>query len=513
MKRAFSSIISLLVLAVCLWLPGTGQAMEVVIFHTNDMHSRVTTEDDGGKSIGLAEMSAAVQAARTANPNVLWLDAGDTLHGTPRINISRGRHAVTLLNESGLNLMAPGNHDFNYGADRLLELEQGMDFSLISANVYDRETGERLFAPSAMLTLEDGLRIGVFGLTTPETAYKTNPANVEQVMFQNPVEAAQEMVEELRSECDILIAVMHMGVDKSSTFTSERIANEAPGIDVIIDGHSHTMLPQGILVGDTLIAQSGCHGYRLGQVKLTVEDKRVTAKEARLLDAEAVAKLAPQPNEKILAEMKRIDAENDALFSEWVAYSERHLTSERAIVRTREAELGNLSADAFRWDTGADIAIVNGGSLRADLPAGDVTKGNIMAIYPFGNTVQVVEISGATVRAMLERSVFSTPAAFGGFLHVSGMTFSFDPSQPTGHRVQEIYIGGEPLEEDKIYLMASNDFMFVGGDGYDMLLNLPVVAEFSTAEEILADYLNAVGMEGIEVGRITVLGEKADQAA
>ena len=150
---------------------------------------------------------------------------------------------------------------------------------------------------------------------------------------------------------------------------------------------------------------------------------------------------------------------------------------------------------------------MNGGGLRADLPAGDVRRIDVMSIFPFGNTLQVVNIKGSTIREMLEHSVAAYPTNFEGFLSVSGMTFSFIPSQPVGHRVKEIYIGNEPLDDDKTYKLASMDFLFNGGDGYDMLKDLEVIGKYENAEEVVADYLREVGIGEVDVGRIKLFKE------
>ena len=476
-------------------------ATELVIFHTNDMHARIQDVDDGGKSIGLAEMSAAVKAVKAKNPATLWLDAGDTFHGMPMITISRGESLVPLLNEAGLDAMTAGNHDFNYGSAQLEKLAKKLKFPLLDANVIRRSNGKRVFKPYKIFKL-NGITVGVFGLSTPETAFKTNPSNVATIEFLNPVDVAKEMIQTLRPKCDVLIAVMHMGVDASSEFTSERIARETSGIDLIVDGHSHTALAEGMLVNDTLIVQTGWHEYRLGRATIDVENHEIISKRAELLDADEVKAIAPTPDPKVLKLLAEANAKAQRLLDEVVAHSDRELSSERLLVRRNESELGNLAADAFRWAAKSDIAIVNGGGLRDNLPAGDVRKRNTMAIFPFGNTLRVAEIKGSTIREMLEHSVEYYPASFGGFLDVSGMTFSYDPSKPVKHRVTEILIGGQPLDDNKIYTIALADFQTSGGDDYSMLTGLKIVGELGTFDEILANYLNEVGMSGIEVGRI-----------
>ena len=481
-------------------------AAQLVIFHTNDMHTRILNTDDNGQSIGLAEMSAAVKEVKSKNPETLWLDAGDTLHGMSMITITKGENLIPLLNAAGLDAMTAGNHDFNYGSAQFEKLAKKMKFPVLDANVIRKKTGKLLFKPYKIFKL-NGIKVGVFGLSTPECAYKTNPKNVTEVEFLNPVEVSKEMIKQLRPKCDVLIAVMHMGVDASSEFTSERIARETKGIDLIIDGHSHTVLTEGIRVGDTLIAQAGYYEHFLGRATIEVENHKIISKKAELLDADAVKKIAPVPDKNILTAVTAAKVKADKILDEVISHSDKELSSYRLLVRRNESELGNLTADAYRWATKADIAITNGGNLRADLPAGDLKRRDILNIFPFGNTLRVAEIKGSTVREMLEHSVKFYPASFGGFLDVSGITFSYDPTQHAKQRVKEILVGGQPLDEDKIYTIALIDFYTSGGDNYTMLTNLKIVGEYGNYEEAFLNYLNEVGMKDYEVGRITRLKE------
>lgn len=500
-KKFFGVLIALMIFnsAIC-------AAAELIIFHTNDMHSRIQDTDDRGASEGLAEMAAAVKATKAKNPATLWLDAGDTFHGMPIITISKGESLVPLLNAAGVDAMTAGNHDFNYGSAQLEKLAKQLKFPLLDANVVRKKNGKLVFKPYKIFKL-NGIKVGVFGLSTPETAYKTNPSNVKDVEFQNPVDVSKEMIKKLRPKCDVLIAVMHMGVDASSEFTSERIARETDGLDLIVDGHSHTVLPEGIRVKDTLIVQAGYYEHFLGKATIEVENHKIVSKKAQLLDADEIKAINPTPDKQILDTLKVVNEKAEKLLNEVVAHSDKALSSERLLVRRNESELGNLAADAFRWKAKSDIAICNGGGLRADLPAGDVKNRDIMSIFPFGNTLRVAEIKGSTVREMLEHSVEYYPASFGGFLDVSGLTFSYDPSKPGKHRVSNILVGGQPLDENKTYTIALADFQTAGGDDYTMLKGLKIVGEYGTFEEILTDYLNKVGMKGIEVGRIKRLVE------
>ena len=498
MKKIFVSIFALIIFLA----PVFCSAEEVIIFHTNDMHSRILKTDDDGRSIGFAEITGAVKAVKKKNPATFWFDAGDTLHGMSRINLSYGENMVSLLNSAGIDIFVPGNHDFNYGADKLEKLSAQMKFPVLSANIVRKNNpAEKVFKSYKIFTTKSGIKIGVFGLTTPETAYKASPSKVAAVEFLNPVETAKEMISELRPQCDILVAVMHMGVDESSEFTSDRIARETQGIHIIIDGHSHTELPEGLQVGETLIAQTGCYEHNLGQVTVEVDDKKIISKQAKLLNAAEVEKLG-EPDKKILKSVTKIEKHFQQYLGQVVAQSDKFLIGERAIARREECELGNLITDALRWKSTADVAIINGGGIRTSLPKGQITRGDIFAILPFQNKLMKAEIDGKTLREALEHGVKFYPDAVGGFPQVSGITFSFDCKKPEGQRTSEIFVDGKPLDENKIYTIAAPDFLFEGGDGYTMLKDLKILAEFDTAENVLMEYLKKVGIKNVEVGRI-----------
>lgn len=498
----FKNFISALLIATLILIAAKVDAAEIVILHTNDIHARVLNTDNGGKSMGLAEMTAAIKTLKAENKNTLWLDAGDTFHGMPIINISKGKNMVNLLNIANLDAMTLGNHDFNYGIPRLLELTKAAKFDVLAANVVYRADDKNIFKQYKIYKLKNGVKVGVIGLSTPETQYKASPLLVKDLNFLNPSEIAKDIVKKIRSQCDVVIAVTHLGVLESSEFNSLKLAKEVDGIDLIVDGHSHTTLPNGITIGDTLIVQTGCHAYNLGKVTIELDGK--ISKTAQLLDADAVKRIAPVADKDIERAIRKMQIENKKLFDEVITQSAVELSGEYNLIRTREMELGNLVADSFRWKAGTDIAVVNSGGIRANLPAGNVTKGDVIAIFPFGNQMQTVEISGVKIDEMLEHSVFAYPDTFGGFLQVSGIRFTFSPNNPVGNRVGDIFINDAPLVDDKIYTLATVDFLLSGGDGYDMLKKLPVTAKYGTCEEIFAEYLSEVDSSEVDTGRINI---------
>ena len=202
---------SMLIIALIFLLPNLASAEEIIIFHTNDMHCRILNTDDGGKSIGLAEMAAAVKTVKKQNKITFWFDAGDNFHSMPRINISNGENLIPLLNAAGIDAMAPGNHDFNYGSDQLQNISKKLKFPVLAANVVKESNGEKIL-PSYKIFKYGKIKIGVFGLATPDTIYKSSIIKFDKLEFLNPVEISKDMIKILRPQCDILVAVMHMGV-------------------------------------------------------------------------------------------------------------------------------------------------------------------------------------------------------------------------------------------------------------------------------------------------------------
>ena len=498
-----------MVLSAALLLPVPAVAsvqkdgVHITIFHTNDIHGRVLESDDNGKAIGMKWIAAAIWQQKEADADTLAFDAGDTLHGMPIINVSKGENMARLMNLSGYDGMTPGNHDFNYGAVQLQKLAGMLNFPMLSANLVDQAEKGYVFRPYKSFEL-NGVRVAVFGLSTPETAYKTNPANVELVKFLNPVDTARKLVPELRKNHDVVIGLMHMGLDTSSEYTSARIAKEVPGIDLILDGHSHTKLPVPVKVGMTQICQTEAQGEALGKVELIVKNHKLKKVKTALLDRAAIVNEVEGPDEGVSEALQAIEAENQKVMSEVIAQSPRELSGARELVRTQESELGNLAADAMRWGAQADIGLVNGGGLRASLPAGAVTRGDLWKIFPFGNTLKRVELSGAAIQKLLEHSVEYVPGSFGGFMDVSGLTFTLDAAAPAGSRVSNVKVGGEPLDSQRLYQVAINDFTAAGGDGYDMVKNAKVTGEYGTLEEVFTNYLKQKGFGNIAAGRIQI---------
>lgn len=464
---------------------------EITIVHTNDTHSRI----DEGKyaGMGFAKIATKVEELRAQNPNLLLLDAGDTFHGQTIATLVEGESIVTIMNAMQYDAMTAGNHDFNYGQERLLELAEMTNFPVMGGNV--KKDGEPLL-DEYIIKEFDGVKVGIFGLSTPETTFKTHPLNVIGLTFEDPAIQAQKMVDMLEDQVDVVVALGHLGVDESSTYTSEAVINSVDGIDVFIDGHSHTALEGGKMVGDTLLVQTGEYDKNLGIVNLMVKDGMVTA-EASLFSKDAAAEI--EPNAAIVSVIDDVKAANEVITSVKVASTTVTLDGERGQVRAGETNLGNMIADAMIDVTGADLAITNGGGIRASINPGDITKGDIITVLPFGNYVMTKEIKGSDILAAIEHGIDSYPETKGAFPHISGMRVEFDPNQPAGSRIVKVTVGGEMLDPNAMYTLATNDFMAYGGDDYGMFADYPILGEFDGLDEVLIDYMAKVDPATVKV--------------
>ncbi|HPA55706.1 MAG TPA: 5'-nucleotidase C-terminal domain-containing protein, partial [Bacillota bacterium] len=456
------------------------------------------------------KIASKVKEIRSSNENVLVLDAGDTFHGQTISSLVEGESVVEVMNIIKYDAMVPGNHDFNYGQERLLELSQMTNFPIVAANI-TKADGSAFLSPYFIKEFK-GVKVGIFGLATPETTYKTNPNNVKGLTFEDPTAAAERMVQELEGKADIIIALAHLGLDESSEYTSKLVAEKVDGIDLIIDGHSHTVLTEGLKVGDTLIVQTGEYDKNFGIVELACENGSVTAAKASLITIEAAEQL-PEDAE-VLQAIEGIKAEQDVITSVVIGRTEVELDGVREHVRAGETNLGNLITEAILKATGADAVITNGGGIRASIDTGDITKGEVITVLPFGNYVVVKKIKGSDIIAALEHGVSQYPAPNGGFPHVAGIRFAFDPAAAAGSRITKAEIGGKALDPNAEYLLATNDFMAVGGDNYTMFAPGPVITELPGLDEIVMEYIANYGTADIKVdGRILAEEKKAQAAA
>lgn len=473
--------------------------VNLTIVHTNDTHARI---ESGNGIMGFAKISTKVNQLRADNSNVLLVDAGDTFHGQTIATLNKGESVARVMNAMKFDVMAPGNHDFNYGSDRLLELAGMLDFPIIAANI-TKEDGSN-YMEGVFIKEIGGLKIGFFGLATPETAYKTHPKNVEGLTFENPITKAQAMVDELKGKVDMIVTIGHIGEDEGSEFTSKMIINAVDGIDLFIDGHSHTVKPTGEMVKNTLLVQTGAYDANLGIVDITFTNGVITSKTAKLITTEQAADIEPDP--VVLEVIADISAANKLITEVKVGSTTVKLEGTREIVRAGESNLGNLITNAMLYETGAQIAITNGGGIRASIEPGEITVGDVITVLPFGNYIVTLDVKGSDLILALENGLTDYPAPKGAFPHVAGIKFTFDPAKPAMQRVTSVTFNGKPLDPNAYYSVATNDFMAAGGDQYVSLGISAQTGQYAALDEALIEYLKTVNASTVVVeNRVNVV--------
>ena len=471
------------------------ESNKITILHTNDTHGRLKADN---KIIGID----TVAAIKNNTENSILVDAGDTIHGLPFVTLSKGQDAVDLLNAAGYEYIVPGNHDFNYGYSRLMELFKNSvtlksgenKLRLLASNI--NKDGKSVFEANHIKEMEVNgktVKVGFFGIATQETAYKTNPNNVKGIEFTSPIDAAKEQVADLEKQgADVIVALSHVGTDESSDPTAYDVIKAVDGIDVYVDGHSHTTFKNGEKVNDTLLVSTGEYLSNLGKVEIELdENNEVVNATASLISKEEALKV--NPDAKVTAKIAEIDKAQSEVLSEVIGKNTIDLDGERNSVRFGETNLGNLITDAMMDETGADLAITNGGGIRASIKVGDITKGDVVSVLPFGNFIVTKQLTGAQIKEVLEFGVRSYGESLGGFPHVAGIKFVVDPSRPVGDRIISLTINDKALDMNKTYTVATNDFMASGGDDYPCFGDIPTLNEYSSLEESLANFIKTLG--------------------
>ena len=486
-------------------------AGKTVVLHTNDVHGQVDL---------YAKVAALKKDYEAKGADVILVDAGDYIQGTPYVSDSQGKTAIELMNAAGYDVVTLGNHEFDYGYANLQTIMKDAKFKVVCNIKYN---GKLAFDASYVVETKGGLKVGFLGLTTPETATKAHPAKIKGVTFmaQNALYsfATQEAADLKADGSDVVIALTHLGVDpESKPNRSTDLYANAKGIDFIIDGHSHTKMTEGEN-GEPIQSTETKLKY-VGVVVIDNATKKIESNELIQLDGYA------NEDADTKAAADAIIADVDARLGAVFAKSEVELNGKRDPgVRTQETNLGDLITDALLWyatkdgklDVPADhiVAVTNGGGIRASIKAGDITMKDINTVLPFGNTVAVVYISGEKLLESLEAATQSAPTALGGFPQIAGINLSLctgaaydkqDETYPGGstyygpksiNRVTINSINGKPFRAKDTYAVVTNDFMAAGGDVYYAFASSPKIVDTGTPmDEALVEFIK-VKLNGV----------------
>ena len=535
-KKLLSLLLALAMmfsLAVTASAEETGGSMEgtVVILHTNDVHGAIG---------GYAKVAAVKDAYEALGAYVLLVDAGDFSQGDPTVSVSEGATAVELMNLAGYDVAAPGNHEFDYGYANLASLADKAEFPIVAANVL--YNGKVAFEANVTFTAPNGTKIGVFGLDTPETATKAHPAKIKGVTFlagQELFDCAQKQVNALKADgCDYIVCLGHLGIDDESIGNrSIDLLEKVKGIDVFIDGHSHSTLEdvQKAADGHAFNGTLTSTGTKLASVGVVTIDPAANKILAETVKLETLTEAVQAVADRAAAIQKQIDDDYGAKF----ATTAVELDGVKANVRSGETNLGDLITDALVWGAKkngeqVDAAVTNGGGIRATIAAGDITKKDVNTVLPFGNTLSIVKVTGAELLEALEASTYCTPETIGGFPHVSGIEFTVDTTKAYDQgdqypgstyyapksiqRVSIQSVGGKAFDAKAVYTIATNDFMASGGDTYYAFSAASVNYDLGVPmDEVVMDFIKTelkgtVTAEayGAPAGRITIVTAPAE---
>ncbi|MDO5324073.1 MAG: bifunctional UDP-sugar hydrolase/5'-nucleotidase [Clostridia bacterium] len=511
----------------------------VVVLYTNDVHCGI--ED----AIGYAGLAAYEKAYEKLGYEVILVDNGDAIQGGPIGTLSKGEYIIDIMNAVGYDVATIGNHEFDYGMDVFMSLREKAEFPYISANFCDLE-GNTILDPYVIKEL-GGWKVAFVGASTPETFTKSTPTFFQDAEGNyiysfcqgedgaNLYAAVQKAVDAARAEgAEIVVVMSHLGTDGSSVpYTSSDLIVNTTGIDAVLDGHSHSVwemeLVQNAAGEDVILSSTGTKLNNVGSLVIEAgEDQTPVLTTA--LHSESLFQ-----DEEAEAYIATVKAQYEETLNQVVATTAVDLTTkdpatgERA-VRTAETNLGDLCADAYRVVLGADVAFVNGGGVRADIPAGDITYGQILSVHPFGNMACLMEVTGQQILDALEMSSRALPDECGGFLQVSGLSYEINAGVESSvvvddagsfvevageRRVQNVLVAGEPIDPEATYTLASHNYMLKsGGDGLNMfqgdtLLQDEVLIDNQVLINYIVDTLGGVvGEEYADPygqGRITIV--------
>lgn len=474
--------------------------IKITILHTNDMHGHLTPETDKNivpppeKVGGAAYLATLIKQYRAANPgHTLLLDDGDIAQGTPVSNLFWGRPMAQFMNAVKYDAGTIGNHEFDWGAPPFRALVNLRKFPIVCANIIDVRTGKAPFGVRRFIIKDvDGVKVGITGVLTDTTPSMSFKQNVASFRFDNEVDALKAIVPEMRKAGSQAIVVLSHNGDKDDS----RLAQEVPGITVIVGGHSHTVMNEPVFVNGTVVVQAGKYMRYLGKLDITLDPKTYKVigytKKDELVPV-ITAKIKPDP--AIEAMVARYTEQIGPAMDQVVGQSVDDLPKTPAVGQC-DSVLGDVVTDSLRDKTGADIAVYNAGGIRTEFTKGPIKMGDVYTLLPFDNYVVTLQLTSDQVQRLFAQGLSDSH----GTVQISGASFKIDANgKPTN-----ILIGGQPVDSKKMYKVATVDFLAEGNDGLLVFKEIKNRVYDALARDVFVMYVRKLSpLKAPTTGRIT----------
>jgi len=482
-RRTFLLVCLLLILGGCMAVHQPAPERLTILFF-NDLHGHLepfaVKQGDASVEVGgIARIATLVRQIRAENngggAQTLVLVAGDILQGTPMSTVFMGEPDILALNAIGVNAMTVGNHEFDFGLENLIALEKRAKFPFLSSNIVWKNSGKLMFDPTAVFPLSRNVTLTVIGATTRELLTTTKPLNVDSVNVLNSVNTVAEYYASALQKGPVIL------LSHSRAATDSLIAAAAPELTAVIGGHDQILFNPHRQVGKVPVFQAFEKGKYLGRIDLEISPATRAARIVEWTYIPITTEIAPDTAVSRIVESyaSRLDSK----FKEVIGENKELLDGERDRIRYEETNLGDWVTDIMREFTGAEAALMNAGGLRASIDRGPITVESVFKAMPYPNEILVVDIAGKELLDVLTRSVKGArDEEDGGFLHVSGIRFEIDGKTPV-----HVSLGDQPLDVSRTYKVAVTDFMYAGGDGYDIFIGKPAVKTGLPLRELIVD--------------------------
>jgi 2',3'-cyclic-nucleotide 2'-phosphodiesterase/3'-nucleotidase len=463
---------------------------EIVVLSINDFHGSLAPS---GKNVGAAKLVDAIKTEKAKNPEgTIIVSAGDNYQGSAMSNLLYGEPVSAMFKEMGLELSAVGNHEFDWGIDRITKWVEDGGFTFVGTNIYDKRTNQPVdWAEPFVIIEKKGIKVGFIGLATPETVYKALKANVENYEFRDPVETIKEWIPKIKDAgADIIIALTHLGAfqDKEGNISGEAAAlSEVDGVEAVISAHTHQSI-SGLVNGKPLV-QAYYNGRSIAKLTFVFDENNKLVSAEPSLDNLYERPDTLKDDANTLAIYMKYEEELGPVLGKILGKTTVALDHDRY---AGPSLLGEWTCEIMKDKVGVQIAMTNGGGLRVPIPAGDITAGILYEVMPFDNTLYTMKLSGADVKANIEHGIMNEDI---GWVQIAGVKVTYDPKAEAGNRITSMSLeDGTPVEMDKYYTVVTNDFMATGGDKYNFDNALDKLDTFIPVRDAMMDAVEKAGV-------------------